>query len=248
MPVVLHVAQPTDAGVARCVADLAAHQVAKGWAVTVACPSAGPLRNWVRQSGALHMPWEAERAPSFDTVKEARGVSTAVRAQWPDVVHLHSSKAGLAGRLALRGRRVTIFQPHAWSFEALEGALRRASIMWERLAARWADVIMCVSEAEREIGLRMKIAARYRVVPNGVDLSLWAMAYPEEKRSARRKLGIPDDPLVVNVGRLCPQKGQDLLLDAWPSVLAVVPHAQLVLVGDGPDEPALRRRAVPRGL
>src|SRR5207245_2514363 len=94
MPVVLHVAQPTDAGVARCVADLAAHQVAKGWAVTVACPSAGPLRNWVRQSGALHMPWEAERAPSFDTVKEARGVSTAVRVQWPDVVHLHSSKAG----------------------------------------------------------------------------------------------------------------------------------------------------------
>jgi hypothetical protein len=39
----------------------------------------------------------------------------------PDLVHAHSAKAGLAGRLAVRGRIPTVFQPHAWSFEAVGG-------------------------------------------------------------------------------------------------------------------------------
>ena len=48
---------------------------------------------------------------------------------------------------------------------------------------------------------------------------------------------------MVCVGRLCRQKGQDVLLDAWPRVVARVAEAQLVLVGDGPDEKHLRRLA-----
>jgi glycosyltransferase involved in cell wall biosynthesis len=48
---------------------------------------------------------------------------------------------------------------------------------------------------------------------------------------------------VVCVGRLCREKGQDVLLDAWPAVLGRVPDAQLLLVGDGRDADAVRRRA-----
>ena len=68
---------------------------------------------------------------------EARALAGLIGSLAPDLVHLHSSKAGLAGRLALRGRRTTVFQPHAWSFEAVHGAVRAAGIAWERLAARW---------------------------------------------------------------------------------------------------------------
>jgi glycosyltransferase involved in cell wall biosynthesis len=57
----------------------------------------------------------------------------------------------------------------------------------------------------------------------------------------------PAAPLVVCVGRLCRQKGQDILLDAWPSVLRRVPAARLVLVGDGPDSARLRA-AAPRDV
>ncbi|MYW15727.1 glycosyltransferase, partial [Streptomyces sp. SID2955] len=52
-------------------------------------------------------------------------------------------------------------------------------------------------------------------------------------------------PLVVCVGRLCRQKGQDVLLRAWEDVLGVLPGARLVLVGDGPEDTALRRQAPP---
>ena len=50
-------------------------------------------------------------------------------------------------------------------------------------------------------------------------------------------------PTVVCVGRLCRQKGQDVLLAAWPGVLSQIPDAQLVLVGDGPDGESIRDRA-----
>jgi glycosyltransferase involved in cell wall biosynthesis len=75
------------------------------------------------------------------------------------------------------------------------------------------------------------------VVPNGVDTG----RFRPEGPSARTGAG----PLVVCVGRLCHQKGQDVLLRAWPAVVRQLPAARLVLVGDGPD--AERLRAVAPG-
>jgi glycosyltransferase involved in cell wall biosynthesis len=58
--------------------------------------------------------------------------------------------------------------------------------------------------------------------------------------------GIGDSiPHAVCVGRLCRQKGQDVLLEAWPEITERVPGARLVLVGDGPDLEALRTGAPP---
>ncbi len=55
----------------------------------------------------------------------------------------------------------------------------------------------------------------------------------------RHRLGLGDDPLALCVGRLVPRKGQDSLIRAWPEVLATVPRARLLLVGDGPDRDRL---------
>ena len=244
-PSVLHVAQPTDGGVPRCVADLAMHQVTAGWDVSVACPRSGPLVTWIAEAGARHLTWEAARAPGSDALGEAKRLSAIMRELAPDILHLHSSKAGLAGRLVARGRRRTVFQPHCWSFEAA-GALRRPAVAWERVASRWTHLIICVSQAERATGARAGIRGRYEVVPNGVDLARWPASSAEEQGATRRALGLSPGPLVVCVGRVCRQKGQDVLLDAWPLVLRALPDAQLVLVGDGPDESSLRRRDVPR--
>jgi len=60
----------------------------------------------------------------------------------------------------------------------------------------------------------------------------------------RRRWGIaPDAPVVVCTARMVRRKGQDLLLEAWPRVLDVVPDARLLLVGDGPHRKALQRTA-----
>ncbi|MFE9449284.1 glycosyltransferase [Streptomyces sp. NPDC006739] len=232
---ILHITQPVEGGVARLVTDLAAAQRAAGLRVTVACPRGATLTDALRAAGCGVLPWEATRAPGHRLPAEVGRLARLVREVRPDVVHAHSAKAGLAARLAVRGRIPTVFQPHAWSFEAVDGAMAEAAVRWERFGARWAARVLCVSEAERRTGEQRGITARWHVAPNGVDTHRFRPDGP----SARPGAG----PLVVCVGRLCRQKGQDVLLRAWPAVERQLPAARLVLVGDGPDADRLRSAA-----
>ncbi|MBO8192858.1 glycosyltransferase [Streptomyces oryzae] len=263
---VLHLAQPVDGGVARVVTDLARAQADAGLDVVVACPGRGPLPHLAAAAGARTALWSAVREPGACVAAEVYGVQRVLRAVRPDLVHAHSAKAGLAARLALRGRLPTVYQPHAWSFEAATGHTARLARAWERYAARWADRVLCVSEAERDAGAAAGVRAGWAVVHNGVDTARFpapgtrqagslsptrftlADLSPSGVRNAPpsvlRDLP-PSAVLVVCVGRLCEQKGQRTLLAAWPRVAAQVPNARLVLVGDGPDREQLRRAAPP---
>lgn len=238
---VLHVSQPVTEGVANWVVSLVGDQVARGFQVEVACPGASPLAERVEALGAVQHDWTATRSPGPSVPGEVARLRRIIGSVKPDLAHLHSSKAGLAGRLAMRGAYPTVFQPHGWSFQATTGVLKQATVRWERLASRWADRILCVSEGEADeasqIGVRRD---RLAVVSNGVDLAQWPVATAESRTTARERLGIDADaPVVVNVGRISRQKGQDLLLSAWPTVRYAVEGARLYLVGEGPDREAL---------
>lgn len=225
---------------ARVVLDLAKAQITAGLRVTVACPG-GELAERARDLGAEVRGWRADRSPGAGLPDEVRRLGRLLDEVRPALVHAHSAKAGLAGRLAVRGRVPTLFQPHAWSFEAVGGGTAALALRWERWGARWAHRVVCVSEAERTTGVRAGIRARYTVVPNGIDTEHFTPGAPGTPGTpAERSAGAP---LVVCVGRLCRQKGQDVLLRAWPEVLRRVPDARLALVGDGPDRDALRRLA-----
>ena len=239
---ILHVSQPTDAGVARVVAQLAADQVGRGWCVSVAVPP-GELAAQVEAAGATWLPWAAQRNPGPSTLMEIMQLRRIVESVRPDAVHLHSSKAGLAGRCVVRGRVPTLFEPHAWSFHAVQGPLKRLAVAWERGAGRWATAIVCVSAGEREEGEQAGIrSAAWHVIPNGIDTTQVLPADPAERDSARAALGIPGDvPFAVCIGRLSVQKGQDILLRSWPAVRDGFPSARLALVGDGPMQAQLAR-------
>jgi glycosyltransferase involved in cell wall biosynthesis len=242
---VLHVAQPHDGGVPRVARNLLADQASRGWTVFVACPSDSELFAMAKEVGAARLRWPARRVPGQSIVQETRALQTIIRAVNPHLVHLHSAKAGLAGRLGMRGQVPTVFQPHAWSFEAARGPEKVAAIAWERWAARWTDAIVCVSADESERGAGVGIRGRVVVVPNGVDLSGYRVASDHDRRLAQQALGLNDGPMALVIGRLCEQKGQDLILRAWPSILERMPDASLVLIGEGPDRPALEAAGVP---
>ncbi|MEU1167003.1 glycosyltransferase family 4 protein, partial [Streptomyces sp. NPDC005921] len=167
-PRVLHLTQPVEGGVARVVLDLAKAQLTAGLRVTVACPG-GELAASARDLGAEVRPWQAERSPGTGLRDEVRRLARLLDEVRPELLHAHSAKAGLAGRLAVRGRVPTVFQPHAWSFEAVGGATAALALRWERWGARWAHQVVCVSEAERATGVRAGVRAPYAVVPNGID-------------------------------------------------------------------------------
>ncbi|MEU9387429.1 glycosyltransferase, partial [Streptomyces sp. NPDC048279] len=163
---VLHLAQPVGGGVARVVLDLTKAQLTAGLRVTVACPPDGELAGAARELGADVRGWRADRSPGAGLGDEVRRLGRLLDAVRPELVHAHSAKAGLAGRLAVRGRVPTLFQPHAWSFEAVGGVTAALALRWERWGARWAHRVVCVSEAERATGVRAGVHARYAVVPN----------------------------------------------------------------------------------
>jgi glycosyltransferase involved in cell wall biosynthesis len=245
---VLHVTRSTDAGLARCVLDLSSDQVDRGWNVTVASPTTDGLPELVQATGAHHVIWPATREPGLSLLSEYRRLTAIVGLTRPKVVHLHSSKAGLVGRLAVRGRVPTIFQPNAWSFLAAESPTAKSTAArWERFASRWTTALVCVSDQEKLDGERVGISAPWVVMPNAVDVDAFPMVSDDERRRARARLGLAARPLAVCVGRLTRQKGQDVLLGAWPRVRAQVPDAELVLVGIGPTRSALEATA-PAGV
>ncbi|MEU6081146.1 glycosyltransferase [Streptomyces sp. NPDC047108] len=245
---VLHISQPVDGGVARVVTDLVRSQTRAGLRSLVACPSGGVLGEAAAEAGARVLPWHARREPGPHLPMETLRLSRLIRRTSPDLVHAHSAKAGLAARLAVRGRIPTVFQPHAWSFEAVGGTASELALYWERFAARWATRLLCVSEDERRRGHDAGVTGRWAVIRNGVDTEHFRPADRAARDRARSGIDAlrclpPDTLLVVCVGRLCRQKGQDVLLRAWPGVTGQVPGAVLALVGDGPAGEGLRQEA-----
>jgi glycosyltransferase involved in cell wall biosynthesis len=230
---VLHVTQPTTAGVAVCVRLLARAQEAEGWSVAVACPEEGQLSDWLRDDDVEWLRWAASRSPGVGLIGEVRELASLVERWDPDVVYLHSSKAGLAGRLSVRRRRPTVFHPNGWSFLP-PGPQRPVALRWERQASQWTDLVVAASEREAFQGRRAGVRAPLLVAANGVDTTRFRPPDGLTRDRLRADLGLGAGPVVVCVGRLCEQKGQDLLLGLWPRVRAVVPDASLVLVGDGP--------------
>ncbi len=239
---VLHVAQPAEGGVARYIDAVVAAHCAQGWTVAVASTFAGGRRATLEGSGVKTFDWRARRSPIRGVRSETRALREIVADYQPDVVVLHAAKAGLIGRLLLRGALPTVVMPHAWSFSALHGPMAQLCVAWERVATRWTHAVVAVSNGEVLEGLSHKVLAPYFVIPNPV-MPGWIATTEEERRKARMALGWGNEPLVVCVGRLSRQKGQDLLLQAWPAVRAQLGTARLALVGDGPMAGELRAAA-----
>ena len=112
------------------------------------------------------------------------------------------------------------------------------------------DVMTYVSEWCRERiapALSPGAAARMQRLSPGVDTERFFPGCGGAE--VRERLGIaPDAPVVVCTARMIRRKGQDTLVKAWPAVLAEVPEARLLLVGDGPHREAVQRLAADLGV
>lgn len=227
---VLHVLQPTEAGVWRYASDMSSFQATNGWDVHAACPVD-------LEANIVWHTWNAVRSPVKGLRAESDRLRQILDTVRPQAVIAHSSKAGLVVRATVRGRVPTVFLPHAWSFAALSGPIALAARRWERTATGWTNAVVCVGEGEARTGVAARIRAPYFLVPNPVP-QRWANGV----RRSPRESGLEKADAVF-VGRLSRQKGVDVLVAAWRSVRRAVPDATLVIVGDGPDRDLLTQAA-----
>lgn len=183
-----------------------------------------------------------------------------------DVVHTHSSKAGVLARMAakLAGVPLIVHTVHGWSFHDRMSLRRRALYVGlEKLGARMGDAMIVVSPKDIEKGLAQGIGRRedYTVIRSGIELDRFG--HPQVSRAEMRKqLGIPQDALVVgSVTRLSPQKAPLDLVEAFGHIaggenVGANPRGRprprgcpcFVIVGDGPLRAEVEQRLTELGI
>jgi glycosyltransferase involved in cell wall biosynthesis len=191
-----------------------------------------------------------ELRPRADLVTLGRLVRL-MRRHRPDIVHTHTAKAGLVGRLAARialGRRPLVV--HTYHGHVLEGYFGRGrTLLYRALETAMgllSDALVAVSEATVDdlVRLRVAPAPKFRVIRLGLHLESFTSLSERERAAERERLAVgPDDVVAVFMGRLVPIKRVDLLIDAVAAARARGAPVVLVVVGGGECEHALRARA-----
>ena len=201
----------------------------------------------VRLFSLPHLAREVRPLTDLAALGELRA---AIRAFRPDVVHTHSSKAGVLGRIAAHSERipVVVHTIHGFGFGPHQSApVRWAFLAAERWVARWTDHFVAVSRRNLEEGVRLGLfdAAHASVIRSGIVLDAFRKHAGGE--AVRRELGIPPRaPLVLQVACFKPQKAPERFVATAAHLAGRFPDAHFVLVGDGELRPALdaaRRRA-----
>ena len=238
---------PTTEGVADVLMGYVRDQVARGWTVTVACPSSGWLAEAARASGADVVRWEAARNPGPSVVREIRAAAPD-RQRDPPRRRPPAQREGRDGRPAAAARRRTDDLPAA---RLVVPGRPRPDEAGDDLAGSgspsagppsWSASAAASAPSPSRSASRPPPPSRRTASTSTGSAPRPGSSAP----SARRRLGLADVPTVVCVGRLAEQKGQQDLLDAWAGVRDRVPDAHLVLVGDGPDRAALEARTAGR--
>jgi glycosyltransferase involved in cell wall biosynthesis len=257
---VLHVVEATIAGVRTHVQTLSTGLDRRRFQSVVACP---PHRenaygddqfvNYLTNAGIPVVPVAMRRSisPLADLVGLHRLVDI-LRRQRFDVVHLHSSKAGLLGRLAARiaSGPAVVYTPNGLAFLGDHGPKQRyLYLQMERLAARWCDRIIAVSPGERNLIVSSGIASPDRVVciDMGIDPDIVPRSF--DRSAQRRALGLPLEAIVIGTAaRVEPQKNPLLLVEAAAQVLKAAPNTHFIWCGDGQLRATVEARAQALGI
>jgi glycosyltransferase involved in cell wall biosynthesis len=166
-----------------------------------------------------------------------RKLEKILREQKPDLVHTHSGKAGILGRLAAKraGVPVIIHHIHGPSFGNFQGAL--ANFIFtaaEKRAAKVTDHFFCSASAMTKLYLAAGIGKpeMFTRIFSGFDLQPFSNATND--LALRQQLGLEENHFVIGkVGRIFKLKGHADLINAFAKILPQVPHARLLFVGEG---------------
>lgn len=253
---VLHVMEATIGGTRRHLIDVAREQRRLGLAVDViASAERAPdfrrdLDELAREGvEVVELPMVRRVAPLID-LRHLRALERELAARRPDVVHTHSSKAGVLGRLASLelsiGARVHTPHTFAFLFHAMFGPLKRKLFREIEIGlSQSTAAVIAVSESEGETIRRSGVVPpeRVRVVPNGIEVTRWREAEP----ASRAELGVPGGAALLAVaGLLNVAKGQDLALRALAE--PELAGAHLLLAGEGEERARWERLAIELGL
>ena len=214
------------------VLELCADQLARGNEVTFIVGNKGPLLDKVKQLKGVKvilLPSLVREISPTNDIKAIVELRKIIKSKSPDIVHLHSSKAGVIGRLSsigLRKKIKVIFTVHGWAFtDGVSSRLKKSLYrIVEKSVRHFTDLFICVSYYDEKIGKRDKVldsTSNVKVIHNGSTT-------PSEQ-SINYSVHMP--LRLVMIARFSPQKDQETLINAVTKLPK--DSYKLTFVGDG---------------
>src|SRR5215218_1189201 len=245
---VLQLTGITVGGSAEHLLQLATLLPADRFETTIALSGGGPLDDEIRSCGlpvldyapshgAGHFKQATPDGP-VELLRQFLRMRAAIRLHRFDVVHTHTSVAGAMGRVAAWSARtpVRLHMLHAYAGHAGVPQPKRSLY---RLVERGLGLLtthyVAGSRFIRDVGVRNRLfrPEDVTVIPYSSRMTV-GDATPADRARLREELALPPDALLIAlVGRIEDQKGVDLLIRAVPTVVAQVPRAHVLVVGDG---------------
>lgn len=182
-----------------------------------------------------------------------RQLKRLLRDYRPDVVHTHSAKAGVLGRIAARraGVPVVVHGVHGAPWHPYQNAAARALFQaCERYAARSCDHFICVADAMRDLMVAGGVAPaeRFTTIYSGMEVAPFLAADTQRDR-VRAELGFaPQHVVIGKIARLFHLKGHDDVIAAAEQVVRSAPQTRFLFVGDGILAAELKQSIHRRGL
>lgn len=189
----------------------------------------------------IDLPSLVRRISPLNDIKAFISIFRFLRRSKPDIVHTHTSKAGILGRLAAWMARVPIIihTPHGHVFYGHFGrSLSRIFLQMERLLGKITHhhIALTPEECNDYLSLRVAQPNNTSVIHSGVDLQRFSKG-AKQRTEKRKELGFSPHSLVVGyVGWLIPIKGVTYLVNAMAKIVEQHPKSLLVLVGKGDDK------------
>ncbi len=220
-------------------------------------PQTGPEGSLHEQARVAGVPMivvdELRREPNpWQDVSAYAALRRLFSRQRYQIVHTHSGKAGILGRLAAKraGVPIIVHTIHGPSFHRYQNPIGNWLFTWaEQVAGECTTQYVSVADAMTQQYLAAGIGtpSKYVTIHSGMNVEAFLQAQPD--RQLRASLGISEDDLVIGkVARLFRLKGHEFLFEAAPRIVAAVPNVKFLLVGDGIYREKFERLVARMGL
>lgn len=257
---ILHITEPTIDGVKTHVVDLLSHLDTDNYEITLlysakrSDPKFKHELEFLKARGveAYHCSMSGQIRPLEDLVAFIH-ILNFIKNKKFKIVHCHSSKAGFLARVACKLLHVPIiiYTPHAFPFRIIKAHIKRMFYVYlERLAAKFCDRIICVSQQEKEMALTIKIAPsdKFKVIPNSIDFKKLQLSKKINLKERYPKIINYRDIIITTVGRLSYQKAPEIFVKAASIVAQQCNHVKFLYIGTGELKEFVEKLALKLGL
>ena len=208
------------------------------------------FKTYVSNINIVPMTREIEIKKDVKAILKVRKLLKQIK---PDIVYLHSSKAGAIGRIALafNFRIPVLYNAHGWYFNAtISKKKKKFFALIEKMLALKTKMIINISKSEYDSAIKNKIAPEKKmcIIENGIDFDKFK-DNNKYRKETREKYNIKDEEIVIGVvGRLSEQKDPMTMIKAFKLVNDVKSNTKLMYVGSGNLEEDVKEYAKQAGI